>query len=796
MFALLLAASVLGSATVPAAGMVITRSTTIKPGAYFLSSASLDQPALVIRGDNLVVDFASSTLMGSDVMADPDQRKGLGLLVEGRNIEIRNLSVRGYRVGLRAQNTVGLKITDSEFSDNYRPRLSSDQVAENLSDWMFYHRNDKDEWMQFGSGIYLYDSHDFEIKNVKANRGLNGLMMNRSTGGLIWNSDFSFHSAVGIAMYRSSRNRIMHNRIDFCVRGYSHGVYNRGQDSAGILAFEQCNENVIAYNSVTHGGDGWFLWAGHSTMDTGEGGSNDNLLFGNDFSHSPTNGIEATFSRNNFINNLLIENWHGIWGGYSFDSLVLGNVFGLNGDGIAWEHGQGNRVLYNRFHGDWNALAIWANASEPDWPYARLRDTRSRDWLIEGNVFEDVHNCVLLTARTGPVDFRNNRIISANTVFALRGDAKPEDVQIRATGNAVPAGAEIANWATWTSGREGVARDVRASAHMNARGEVMIDGVWDPVRYRTRFMPFRWSPFLFGYNQHDRAVQEMARYAPKPLDGGMNPFTDRGRYWGRRFLLIDEWGPVDFKFPVLWKRQIMGMRTTPAYQAQLDAKSTTTFQVVGPEGKWRVLRTKGVKSISPESGTVPQLVEIQFDPAEADREVVFEFVGEEAWDHKGLYYLEGKPIEFVYSEFELETEWEVSFWQWDRKTQDPRQNREQFRELLQTPPLHQLQSRKIDFNWGSRAPHTTLLPDYFATVAEGVVRNFEGEAELEVVADDGVRVYVDGKIVIDEWQYQGPTRFTAQVQLHPGSRIRVEHFEIDGNATLRLRITPWRKPGR
>ena len=90
----------------------------------------------------------------------------------------------------------------------------------------------------------------------------------------------------------------MHNRIDWCVRGYSHGFYNRGQDSAGLLIYEQSSRNIVAFNSVTHGGDGLFLWAGQSTMDTGQGGVNDNLFYDNDFSHAPTNGIEATFSRN------------------------------------------------------------------------------------------------------------------------------------------------------------------------------------------------------------------------------------------------------------------------------------------------------------------------------------------------------------------------------------------------------------------------------------------------------------------------------------------------------------------
>ena len=45
----------------------------------------------------------------------------------------------------------------------------------------------------------------------------------------------------GIGMYRSSRNKILNNNLDFNVRGYSHGIFNRGQDSADILVLS----NVI-----------------------------------------------------------------------------------------------------------------------------------------------------------------------------------------------------------------------------------------------------------------------------------------------------------------------------------------------------------------------------------------------------------------------------------------------------------------------------------------------------------------------------------------------------------------------
>ena len=79
-------------------------------------------------------------------------------------------------------------------------------------------------------------------------------------------NDFSFNSGWGIALWRCARNVISRNAVDFCVRGYSHGVYNRGQDSAGIFVFEQNNENVFAENSATHGGDCFFGFAGREAL--------------------------------------------------------------------------------------------------------------------------------------------------------------------------------------------------------------------------------------------------------------------------------------------------------------------------------------------------------------------------------------------------------------------------------------------------------------------------------------------------------------------------------------------------
>ena len=136
--------------------------------------------------------------------------------------------------------------------------------------------------------------------------------------------------------------------------------------------FEQSSSNVIAYNSATHGGDGFFLWAGQSTMDTGDGGANDNLVYKNDFSYAPANAIEATFSRNTFVANIGNGSDYGLWGGYSYSSIVAGNCFLRDRIGAAIEHGQDNAIVANRFDRNDVGVRLWADSIAPsDWAYPK-----------------------------------------------------------------------------------------------------------------------------------------------------------------------------------------------------------------------------------------------------------------------------------------------------------------------------------------------------------------------------------------------------------------------------------------
>ena len=120
-------------------------------------------------------------------------------------------------------------------------------------------------------------------------------------------------------------------------------------------------------------------------------GANDNLFFGNDFSLAPTNGIEATFSRNAFVRNRVEGT--GTASGVATRTRRSSSATASrnNAEAIAIEHGQDIWIVGNTFEGDTTAIRLWWNKLEPsDWGYPKYRDTRSRDYVVLGNTFRNV----------------------------------------------------------------------------------------------------------------------------------------------------------------------------------------------------------------------------------------------------------------------------------------------------------------------------------------------------------------------------------------------------------------------
>ena len=191
--------------------MKISKSLSIKKAVYKIDAAvDLEKPVIIIEGNNITIDFKNAVLQGSNSKKNPDEFFGLAILIRNsKNVTVKNLSARGYKMALLVKNTEGLVLDNCDFSYNYRQRLNSTQEKEDISDWMSYHQNEKDEWLRYGAAIYLRNCNKAEIKNCKVTGGQNALMMTACNDGRIYNNDFSFNSGIGIGMYRSNGNNIL-----------------------------------------------------------------------------------------------------------------------------------------------------------------------------------------------------------------------------------------------------------------------------------------------------------------------------------------------------------------------------------------------------------------------------------------------------------------------------------------------------------------------------------------------------------------------------------------------------------
>lgn len=699
-------------------GLVITASARVASRVYELPSiAPADSPIIVIRGDNVTVDFAGATMEGTPRDSNPDLARGVAILVDhGHNVRILNARVRGYKIGILAIGTVNLALVDNDLSYNWKPRLFSVIEHESLIDWLSFHHNEKDEWLRYGAGAYLSGVEAGEIRGNTVRQGMNGLMLVRSNGIRIWNNDFSFNSGVGIGLYRSTGNSIMHNRVDYNVRGYSDRFYRRGQDAADLLMYEQSNKNIVAYNAMTHGGDGVFLWAGQTTMDTGEGGANDNLFFGNDFSFAPANGIEATFSRNAFVANRVDGNEYGVWAGYSFDSKFVGNEFRQNRTGIAIEHGQKNLIASNSFIGDSTAIRVWADSIEAtNWGYPKTRDTRSKDYEINDNLF--VGNRVgIRAASTMGLSVANNQFVAVDSTAAIH----------------------------------------------DSTGYTFIRNA---VRERVASPPPRQPPL----------PPEFARMAPKPIAGGWMPArsdTALSRR-PRSAIIVDDWGPFDYRSPKLWP-------VDSAHELPLR------LRVVGPAGRWRVSEQRGIAALSRTEGRVGDTIAVTPKPDSiGDWKLALEYTGAAVTSPRGEKYARGTSYVFSYERFEPRVDWAIRFYRWTDSVTDLRKNEDAFAELVKTTPLISARGSRLDYEGYRALPG--LPRENFALDATGSIDLPPGEYTLRTISDDGIRVWIDGKLMIHNWKPHESALDYAP--LNGGHHeLRVEYYQADGWYELRVDI--------
>ncbi len=104
------------------------------------------------------------------------------------------------------------------------------------------------------------------------------------------------------------------------------------------------------------------------------------------------------------------------------------------------------------------------------------------------------------------------------------------------------------------------------------------------------------------------------------------------------------------------------------------------------------------------------------------------------------------------------------------------------------PPVFVRNDRAIDFDWGRGSPGAGIPNDRFSVRWTRSVYFTEGTYRFSAASDDGVRVWIDGDLVIDKWQDSSAVTHTVERRLGTGNHsLRVEYYDNTQSASIRVR---------
>jgi parallel beta-helix repeat protein len=302
---------------------------------------------LVVRASDVTIDGAGATLVGAGKVGDTNslESAGAGVLVEGAaGVVLKNLRVRGFATGLVLRQVTAAKISECDFSDNYH--------------------NPGHGWGELPArgGLLLERVRHSVIRHNRANRVWDALHLVESDDNLIEENDFSYCSNTCGKLWKSSRNKFLHNNLSYGIRIDRAGAEVHARDSTCVLIETGSDDNYWYRNDITHGGDGVFIRPLNRWVSRG------NVFIENDTSYANNNCVESWSPGNTFIRNKANHGSYGFWLGGSDQTVLIGNEAAFNG-------------LTNGYH----------NAPEPGFRHGGIVIVGgpSSHTLIEGNDLHD-----------------------------------------------------------------------------------------------------------------------------------------------------------------------------------------------------------------------------------------------------------------------------------------------------------------------------------------------------------------------------------------------------------------------
>ena len=110
---------------------------------------------------------------------------------------------------------------------------------------------------------------------------------------------------------------------------------------------------------------------------------------------------------------------------------------------------------------------------------------------------------------------------------------------------------------------------------------------------------------------------------------------------------------------------------------------------------------------------------------------------------------------------------------------------------LSGQPILQRFETHLDHDWRSGSPAPSINADRFSAHWTRYIDVAPGNYRFTATADDGIRLWVDNELIINQWQDQAPTTYSAETYLGPGHHLlKVEYYENVGEAVAKVSWTP------
>jgi len=138
----------------------------------------------------------------------------------------------------------------------------------------------------------------------------------------------------------------------------------------------------------------------------------------------------------------------------------------------------------------------------------------------------------------------------------------------------------------------------------------------------------------------------------------------------------------------------------------------------------------------------------------------------------------------------LDLKWHVRWFKWIKNDRSAFQDPEVWSTLFAGPGIRDEERSDLPEIPSYRAPEPGLPADHFALVAKTKVSLDGGEYKFDTLSDDGIQLFVDGHMVINNWTHHAATPDTGTVTLPSGPHgIEVRYCQEDGAAALSIHWT-------